>query len=192
MRHDGAGELFAQEAKRAFRDVELEPPLVPLSGEEMKYKSANLADNARSDIRVRCFWTNMRNAFFDVKVFYPFAQSYLNKSPETLYKEAAGMKKREYEQRIRDVEDGDFTPLVMSSSGGMCAEMQMALKHLGHKIAEKQNESYAKVIGILRCKFAFIMMRSAIVCLRGSRSIRRACYRNPMDEIDLAAADLRL
>ena len=69
--------LFAGIVKEAYRDVGVEPGLLPLSGEVMRLKSANVSDEARSDVRVRGFWGNKRDAFFDVAVFYPFASSYL-------------------------------------------------------------------------------------------------------------------
>ena len=81
MRHDNVKRLFAYQAKQCFRDVELEPALQPLSGETFEYKTANTKPEARSDIRVRSFWTNMQNAFFDTKVIYPFASSYSSKTP---------------------------------------------------------------------------------------------------------------
>jgi len=120
---------------------------------------------------VRGFWTNQQNAFFDTRIFYPFASSYLFATPSQLYKRVARAKKREYEERINFIEDGSFTPLVMSSSGGMCEEMSIAIKHLARLQAEKRNENYSKVISLLRCRLSFAMSRSALVCLRGSRSI---------------------
>ena len=193
MRHDDPVTLLAQEAKKVFNDVQVEPSLAPLTGEDLEARSANRADNARSDLVIRSFYRPQRRAFFDLKVFYPFARSYLSKSPEQLYRTFANAKKNEYEQRIRDVEDGDFSPLIMSSSGGMGPEMQIMVKHLCRKIAAKQKVSYDKVIGVLRCKLAFQMMHSAIVCLRGSRSIRRShSVRDPMLELDIAASDLRI
>ena len=94
MRHDREARLFAYEAKKVFKDVELEPQLQPLNGEQFRYKSANISPGARSDVRIRGFWRRQRNAFFDFKVFYPFARSYLAKSPEALYTQAANVKKR--------------------------------------------------------------------------------------------------
>ena len=87
------------------------------------------------------------------------------------------------------VEDADFTPLIMSSSGWMGVEMQMALKHLCTNTAEKTKQPYSKVIGVMRCKLSFQMMCSALVCLRGTRT-RRSAARDPMEELDLAAAAL--
>ena len=47
--------------------------LQELDVEKLKYASANRADDARADVRVRGFWGNLKNAFFIFRVFYPFA-----------------------------------------------------------------------------------------------------------------------
>ena len=41
---------------------------------------------------------------------------------------------------------------------------------MAEKIAKKFNESYEKVITVIRCKSSFIILRSALLCLRGSWS----------------------
>ena len=41
---------------------------------------------------------------------------------------------------------------------------------MAEKIAKKFNESYEKVITVTRCKLSFIILRSALFCIRGSRS----------------------
>ena len=119
-------------------------------------------------------------------VFYPFAKSHFSVDPVTLYRRCEATKKRNYEERIRVVENADFTPLIMSSSGGMGVQMQSALKHLCRLIAEKTKQPYSKVIGVM---LAFQLMCSALVCLRGTRS-RRSAARDPLEELDLAAAAL--
>jgi len=96
---------------------------------------------------------------------------YLSTTPSKLYTLAANTKKIEYEQRINKVENADFTPMVMSSSGGMGPQMSAAVKRLAQRIAETRKESYSSVICMLRCKIVFSTMRSALVCLRGSRSL---------------------
>jgi len=93
-----------------------------------------------------------------------------------LYRSVAKIKKREYEQRIRNVEAGNFTPMVISISGGMCPEMAMAVKHLARKLSEKTKEPYPKVIGLLRCRLVFFMTKSALVCLRGSKTLKPRNY----------------
>ena len=50
----------------------------------------------------------------------------------------------------------------------------MALKTLACLIAEKNVDLHVSVImGQLRCKLSFCLMRSAVTCLRGSRSSYR-------------------
>ena len=80
---------------------------------------------------------------------------------------------------MNEVEDADFIPLVMSSTGGMGKHMQIAIKHLAETIAERRKENYSKVVALLRAKFVFCVARAALVCLRGSRSISpmRGCER---------------
>ena len=82
-------------------------------------------------------------------------------------------KKREYVERVTEVEHGSFTPLVFSSCGGAGAEATIAIKRIASLLAAKRRESYSKIISWMRCSLAFSLARSAIRCLRGSRSIRR-------------------
>ncbi len=79
----------------------------------------------------------------------------------------------------------------MSSTGGMGIEMQLALKHLANKIAEKRKARYPLIVTLLRRKMAFAMMRSALVCLRGSRS-RYPRLGGPSEDAELASSQLRI
>ena len=54
--------------------------------------------------------------------------------------------------------------------------MSIAIKHLARLQSEKMNETYSKTFGVLCCRFAFAIARSALVCLRGSRSIRSRSF----------------
>ena len=73
-------ELWGINCKKVHRDVQVrpEPMLLPLEGEQddFKYNTANTEDEARSDVRVRGFWGNRQDAFFDFRVFYPLAPYY--------------------------------------------------------------------------------------------------------------------
>ena len=195
MRHDGPKNLWTKWCSNVFRDVESEPPLEPLSGEVFEHKSAKTDADARSDTRVRGFWKRCRNAFFEFRVFYPFASTHKSKSPSKLYKQIADIRRREYSERIRNVEDGDFTPMILSSSGGMGPEMNIALKHLARLTAAKQNVQFSRVCGYLRAMFSFEMMRMALICLRGSRSpwsIGENCNVGRVEDLQIATSNLRL
>ena len=69
-----------------------------------------------------------------------------------------------------NVEDGTFTPLDFSVSGVLGKKCSMFHKHMAEKIAKKFNESYEKGITVIRCKLSFIILRSALLCIRGSQS----------------------
>ena len=142
-----------------------------LSGEKFKYNSANRSQDAKLDVRVRGFWGNKKDAFFEFRVFYPFASSLAKKSVEASFGHMSKARKREYQERINQVDNGSFTPMILASTGGTGEEMDVALRILAAKLAEKNNEAYSHVMGDIRARFAYAIARSSLVCLRGSRSI---------------------
>ena len=60
-------------------DVRVEPPLEPLTGETLP-RVASREEEARLDIAARGFWQDGAMAFFDVRVFNPFAKTHLKTS----------------------------------------------------------------------------------------------------------------
>ena len=119
IRHNEIRDITASLLTEVCNNVAIEPALQPLSGENMAGRSANTDDGARVDIRARGFWNASQDAFFDVRVFYPNASSNRSTNPLSVYRKHEQAKKREYGQRVRDVERGVFTPQVLSSTGGM-------------------------------------------------------------------------
>jgi hypothetical protein len=71
-RHDEIHDLLATVINEVAYDVSTEPALTPLTGEVLP-PSANSADDARVDIAARGFWQRCEKAFFDVRVFNPYA-----------------------------------------------------------------------------------------------------------------------
>ena len=53
------------------------PPLEGLTGEQLQ-NSANKDTEARLDVAARGFWQDGAMAFFDVRVFNPFAKTHIN------------------------------------------------------------------------------------------------------------------
>ena len=76
--------------------------------------------------------------------------------------------KQEYGARVREVEMGTFTLLMMSTSGGLARESTVFYKWLAACLADKCGVSYPLVMTWLRCRIAFALLRSAIRALRGS------------------------
>ena len=100
-------------------NVATEPPLQPLSMESLTRQSANVELEARLDIKAHGFWSRAQDSFFDVQVFNPNALTYLSQDPPTLYRTQEAAKKREYNERVLEVEGGVFTPFVFFMTGGM-------------------------------------------------------------------------
>ena len=69
-----------------------------------------------------------------------------------------------------DIEHGTFTPLIFSVSGAMGKECSMFHKHIAERLAIKTGEKYGKIIFTIRCKLSFLIIKSALMCVRGSRS----------------------
>ena len=97
-----------------------EPHLQPLSGESLSHRSAITEDGARLDVAMYGFWGGrFEKAFVDVRVFNPSAQSNRDASLSSVYRKHEQEKRRQYDQRVREVEHATFTPLVLSTTGGM-------------------------------------------------------------------------
>ena len=61
-------------------------------------------------------------AFFDVRVFYPNAESYKDLTIQQIYRKHEDEKKRSYANRVLEVEQGTFTPLFFTTTGSMADE----------------------------------------------------------------------
>ena len=120
------------------------------SGEHLTQKTSISSDDARLDIVAENFWR--QKTYFDVRVFNPFCAT-LSKVPlPQCYRRAELEKKRAYEQRIREIEFGSFSPLVFSTTGGLGSTATVVFKRLASLIADKQEQPYSKTLFWLRCK----------------------------------------
>ena len=88
----------------------------------------------------------------------------------SLYKCHEQAKKREYGERIRKIERGVFTHLVLSTHGAMGKEATTFYKQLADMLSQKRQQSYTTVMGWLRCRLSFAYIRASILCICGSRS----------------------
>ena len=106
-----------------------------------------------------------------MRVFHPNVSSNCNKDLASLYKLHENAKKREYGERVREVEHPVFTPLVLSTCGGMSRETMTFYKKLTADLAAKRKLQYSEMLGWLRCRISCALLRSAIMAIRGSRSL---------------------
>ena len=81
-------------------------------------------------------------------------------------------KRRHYDQRVREVEHATFTPLVLSTTGGMGRAATTFYKRLASMVAEKRDVPYAVTLNWIRCRLSFALLRASIMSIRGARSSR--------------------
>ena len=108
------------------------------------------------------------------------------------YRRAELEKKRKYEEKIREVEHGTFSPLVFSCTGGMGPLATVVYKRIATLLSEKNGQSYSMTLHWLRCKLSFSLLRAAITCLRGSRSSYHRFSFKESAAIDLVCAEGRI
>ena len=174
-RHNEIRDFTADCLREVCPDVEVEPRLQPLTTESLALRSARVADGDRPDIRAKGLWTNCNtwhDTFVNVRVIHPDCPSYLSTAVPALYKRFDKEKKRQYGQRVREVELGSFTPIVFSTTGGMGAEAQIFYRRLAGQLSIKKNMPFHLTMKWLRTHLSVILLRSSL-CLRGSRSIHR-------------------
>ena len=173
IRHNKVRDITANLLKIICNDVQVEPTLLPLSGESFVERTANLQDSARVDVSARGFWIAGQKAFFDMRVFNPLAKRYREHNLEKCYEINEKEKKRHYNERVQNVDHGSFTPVVMSANGGFGREAKHFYSKLAEKIAEKRDEHYSIVAAWVRRKIMFSLINSLSLCIRGSNNNKK-------------------
>ena len=174
LRHNEIRDLTARALKQVAHQVQaaVEPHLQPLTGEQLRYRSANTDDQARLDVAASGIWGGrFERTFVDVRVFNPHASSNRSNSIAACYVKHEREKKRAYEQRVRNIEHASFVPAVLSTTGGMSRRATAFYKRIASLLAaEKTAELYSNVMANLRCRLSFALLRASVMCLRGARS----------------------
>ena len=192
IRHNEIRDVTANLLSEVCHDVRIEPDLQPLTGEVMSGASAITEDGARLDIAANGFWGGrFEKTFMDVRIFNPHAPSNKQTTLTSCYRKHERLKKRAYEQRVRETEHATFTPLVLSATGGMRMEATIFYKRLASFLATKWDQPYSTTVAWLRCRITFSLLRSAIQCIRGARS-RSGCAAKLPPPMDLITTESKL
>ena len=141
IHHNEVRDLTASLLSEVCCDVSVEPALLPLDHKPLRYAT----DGARLDVVARDFWgQNRQHAFFDVRVFNPFACSlFLLPTAKQVHEQE---KRRSYDERIWEVtvERACFSPLVFATTGGMGPTAATVFRKLVSMLAEKWNVNYSR------------------------------------------------
>ena len=170
IRHDEVRDLTVKMLKEVCVEVTTEPVLLPLDGEQLRHRTANSSREARVDISARGFWTRGQRAFSDIRIFDPMAECHRQPTLEAAHKRNENEKIRAYGERIQNVEQGSFTPLVFTTSGGMGPRAKRFYARLAETLSEQKQQPRSYIVAWMRCRLSFSLLRSALLCLRGTRS----------------------
>ena len=113
------------------------------------------------------------NIHIKITVFH--AQAPSNKalgSPTNMYNSHERQKKNLYNKRIVEVEHGTFTPIVLSTTGGMGREAHMFFKKLADKLSRKSGQRYSEAMTFIRKRIRFDLLRTTVIALRGERGLK--------------------
>ena len=159
QRHKELRDLEAEFLNMVCTDVEIEPVLQDIFGEQLK-RGSNKAQDARLDIQARRFWERHWSAFFDGRVCHPNAVSYRDLEPQQIYRIHENEKKRLNSRRVLYIEHGTFTSLVFTTTGGIgkkclmyqCRLAQLIVIKKGEQICQKhlmeQNQNLIRTLEI--------------------------------------------
>ena len=121
------------------------------------------------DLAIRGVWMPQVEALFDVRIIDTDAQSYSKHSPREVIK-SAEKDKKDYYVEACEARRSVFTPLCCSVDGMLGKEAEVFIKRLGDGLANKWDKSYSNVVGWIRARLSFAILRATVLCLRGSRT----------------------
>ena len=191
LRHNKIGDFEANLLQRLYNDVEIEPCLQPVEGEQVP---GLVGDDSKPDIIARSVWREGQNAYFDICVTNTNSATQKNVSIEKVLKKHELRKKRAYNRRIMEIEHGTFTPLIFALNGGVGIECSRFHNHIAERLSVKTNERYESILTWIRCKLSFMVLRASLLCIRGSRSCSSNYKSNTrvVEDFELACDEARL
>ena len=84
---------------------------------------------------------------------------------------------------------GTFTPMVMSTSGGVGNEADRHHKRIASLIAKRRRGSYADVLIYSRTRLRFCLLKSVLIAIRGFRVMRFKENTTPISSLSFNLID---
>ena len=161
QRHNEVRDALGDLAAIVYKDVVREP--IVQEADDSRGRPALIAD-----LSIRGVWQPQTAALLDVRVVDTDTQSYASCTVDAVLCSAEQEKKRKYSAAVED-RRASFTPFVVSVDGVLGHDAQHLMKRLCDQIAVKWEKSHSEVMGWVRARMAFAILRATNLCLRGSR-----------------------
>ena len=133
------------------------------------HDSSDGTDALIPDLCVHGAWEPQTEALFDIRVVVTDAQSYRAHTPHDVLSTAKGEKKCKYLQACQD-QHAMFTLLYVSVDGMLGSEAAFFVKRMSEFLAAKWERPYNVVSGWVRARLSFAIIRTALLCVHGSRT----------------------
>ena len=173
LRHNSIRDLTANLLQMTrCKNIQIEPPLLPLTVEVFQYKSTITANDARLDIGATGVWSPMMKTLCDIRVFNSLAPSNASLSVEDALRKHEQEKIRAYGERVLQVEKCAFSPLIFSTNGVMGPEAEKFYSQIARLISLKTKQSYSDSIRYIRQRLSFSLLKTIIVSRRGFRGTK--------------------
>ena len=96
------------------------------------------------------------------------ANSYLHRDVGAVLTSIEHTKKQEYSQAAETI-IASFAPFVVTADGVLGLEAKTFIRHLADKIAIIWHKSNSEVLGYVRARMLFAVLRATNLCIHGSR-----------------------
>eukprot|EP00731_Ephydatia_muelleri_P034031 Em0045g16a len=164
QRHNEVRDALGDLVAIVYKDVVREP--IVQEADDSSGRPALIAD-----LSIRGVWQPQTAALLDVRVVDTDTQSYASCTVDAVLCSAEQEKKRKYSAAVED-RRASFTPFVVSVDGVLGHDAQHLMKRLCDQIVVKWEKSHSEVMGWVRARMAFAILRATNLCLRGSRGIQ--------------------
>ena len=162
QRHNEVHDAICDLASLAWGQVQKEPVVCE---EKMDDPSS---ETLIADVRIRGVWQSQVDALFDVRVVDTDAPSYQSRSPQAVLRTAEVEKRRKYGAACL-ARRASFMHLCFSVDGLFGSEADYFLRKLADSLSVKWEKNYSVVMGYVRARLSFAIIRAALLCVRGSR-----------------------
>ena len=182
MRHNEVRDAEAELLREVCRDVQVEPALIPLSGQQFS-RSRHHSDLARFDISARGLWSPMEG--FSILTLNP-----IGSSPCPSYMPAMKVKRRMPTTTVSFKWSMVLSPPSVSTSGGESPECRRYHQRLASLLSAKRKEEYAETMTYIRRKIRFCLLRTTLISIRGYRKPKAPpSARTPLSETDILVSE---
>ena len=162
QRHNEIRDVIGDLASLVYKEVVKEPIV-------QEVNDAEGVPSLIADQSIRSVWQPKTVALFDVHVTDTDTLLHSQRVVTAVLFSAEEEKKKKYSEAAA-LRRASFTSLVVSVDGVLGREANVFVKQLAQKLAHKWDKSNSEVIGWMRARLSFAILRATNLCLRGSRT----------------------